>query len=249
MSFGGAVGLKTLRRDLEMLTPRDIQNKLFKISIKGYNVGQVDDFMREMCSNYDELYKENAKNKEYIELLSGAVGQYKSMEESIREAMSAADKSINEMEQAAIKRADDIIRNAEGIAESIIAGAEQKISEEQHRLDSIKQETEVYRNKMIELLSAHLSVISGYPVSGRNEADAAAKWFENIGGAVENAKNRLKYDKDKKNFEFEDTASIHMPELNDTEFVTEKIILAEEDATDKLPRIFLNENGEYVQKA
>ncbi len=68
--------------------------------------------------------------------------------------------------------ASEIIKNAETMAESIIAGAEQKIAEEAYRLESIKREVEIYKSKIVELLNAQLSVIKGYPGSGSVGDDA-----------------------------------------------------------------------------
>ena len=235
-----------------MLTPHDIENKIFKVSIKGYNVGQVDDFLQEVCDSYIELYAENKKNKEDIERLLGAVDKYKSMEGTIRDALSVADRKTDKIERDADIRAKEIIRSAERTAESIIAGAEQKIAEEAHRLESIKRETELYKSKIVELLNAQLKLIDGYPEhtgeSARNDKpkDAAAKWYENIGAVASTKRYTEDFEDNVPKFELDDSETKRVGEP--VEFATERLaVVPTEKATSVLPRICMNENGEYVR--
>ena len=44
-----------------MLTPNDIENKVFKKSkMKGYDIDDVEDFLEQLLADYEALYKENA---------------------------------------------------------------------------------------------------------------------------------------------------------------------------------------------
>ena len=47
-----------------MLTPLDIHNKEFGHSFRGYNEGEVDEFLDEIVKHYENLYRENAELKE-----------------------------------------------------------------------------------------------------------------------------------------------------------------------------------------
>ncbi len=46
--------IRIKRRDF-MLTPQDIENKVFKTSFKGYNTEEVDNFLQEVCDSFVEL--------------------------------------------------------------------------------------------------------------------------------------------------------------------------------------------------
>lgn len=154
------------RRDSVMVTPQDIETKMFKVSFRGYNTMEVDEFLQEICDSYIELYEENKSLKKKAGLLSDAVGQYKSMEGTLQDALSVADKSADKIEKEAGSKAGEIIKNAELTAQSIIAGAEQKIADEEYRLERIKREIELYKAKVLELLNAQLGVLKEYPTSG-----------------------------------------------------------------------------------
>ena len=114
-----------------MITPREIEEKGFRMSFRGYNTDDVDDFLQEICDSYTEIYESNRRLKEKTGRLSDAVGQYKSMEDTLSDALNVAGKSADEIEEDANGKAEQIIRNAELTAQSIIGGAEQKIAEEQ----------------------------------------------------------------------------------------------------------------------
>lgn len=192
-----------------MVTPRDIEQKMFKVSFRGYNTTEVDEFLQEICDSYIDIYEENQKLKKRAGILSDAVGQYKSMEETLQDALCVADKSADKIEKAAGSKAEEIIKNAELTAQSIIAGAEQKISDEEYRLESIKRETEIYKSKIIELLNAQLCVLKAYP-SAEETAEPISSSRNNIWNKNTEAYNNLEATKEYKEEakDFSDTAVI-----------------------------------------
>ena len=228
-----------------MLTPKDIETKSFKVSLKGYNVSEVDDFLQEICDSYMEIYENNRILKEKAERLSVAVGQYKSMEDTITGAAKIADKNAYDIESDANVKAKLIIENAELTAKSIVAGAEQKVSEETYRLESIKREVEFYKNKIVELLNAQLSILKGYPQSGSIGIDITPThtpqmWKKKTVEETEEITEEVKvYEDPEKTRKFKSQ--------NDFD-VTEDLNLGiEEDGdTDKLPCVKLDDNGEYI---
>lgn len=148
-----------------MVTPQDIAEKGFRISFRGYNTEEVDDFLQEIYDSYIEIYEANQKLNETTDRLSDAVGQYKSMEDTLNDALNIAGMSADEIEKSAHSKASEIIKNAELAANSIIAGAEQKIAAEEYRLENIKREIDTYKAKIVELLNAQLCVLNEYPGS------------------------------------------------------------------------------------
>lgn len=207
-----------------MLTPRDIESKMFKVSFKGYNTDEVDDFLQEVCDSYVNIYIENKENREKIERLSEAVGQYKSMEGTLQDALSVADKSTEEIEKDAYRKAAEIVKKAERSAKAIIADAAQKAKAEEEKLEQIKQEMESYRERITDLINAQLSILSNYPT------------LERLSGKTAEVNNTYKKRVDtQKRFEKK-------------EEITERIDLASKSdmKTEDLPRVYMNEKGEYV---
>ncbi len=209
-----------------MLTPRDIENKMFKVSFKGYNTDEVDDFLQEVCDSYINVYIENKESREKIERLSEAVGQYKSMEGTLQDALSVADKSSVEIEKDAYRKAAEIVKKAEKNAEAITAAAAQKVKAEQEKLEQIKKEMESYRERITDLINAQLNILTNYPT------------LERLSGKAPKApKGNNTY---KKQFDKETAEK--------KEEITERINLSDkaEMKTEDLPRVYMNEKGEYV---
>lgn len=148
-----------------MLTPQDIESKMFKVSFKGYNTEEVDDFLQEICDSYEEIYTEITKYKEQNARLAEAVGKYKSMEGTLKDALSVADLSSEEAARDAEGKANIVISNAEKIAADIIAGARQKTEQEAQRFNEIQQKVEIYKSKITDLINAQLSVLGQYPTA------------------------------------------------------------------------------------
>ena len=116
-----------------MITPQDIDNKVFKKSLWGYNVNQVEDFLDEIMSSYKVLHKENLAATERIAMLSEAVKQYKAMEDSLMEREDDSEKMAEELKQL------------------------------EYQCEQMKKNIEVYRAKVVNLLNAQLDIIKEYP--------------------------------------------------------------------------------------
>ena len=67
-----------------MLTPLDIHNHEFKKSFRGYDEGEVDDFLDRIVSDYEKVLRENEKLKERTNLNEKELSHYKSLEKICR---------------------------------------------------------------------------------------------------------------------------------------------------------------------
>lgn len=112
-----------------MITPKDIENKMFKVSFRGYNIDEVDDFLQEICDSYLEIYIENKKLREqmmavrdetrplaYAKMADGQDERKKETEEALREAKYAIEKT----ESAAREVVDKISRKLDENAQRLL---------------------------------------------------------------------------------------------------------------------------------
>lgn len=84
-----------------MLTPLDIENKKFGRSLKGYNVDEVDDFLDELTSEYERLYKENAELKGQIESSKKDLEHYRSVEHTLQNTLVMAQSTADDIKKMA----------------------------------------------------------------------------------------------------------------------------------------------------
>lgn len=152
-----------------MLTPQDIDSKIFKQTMRGYAVDEVETFLQEVSEDYARLYRENLAAKERIEMLSDAVRQYKAMEETLQNALSVAKRSGDDVKQNAYDRAEVIVRDAQIRAEKMIENANGEVEKIRYQYEQMKRSVEVFRAKVVSLLHAQLDIIKDYSQIEVNE--------------------------------------------------------------------------------
>lgn len=211
-----------------MITPADIENKEFKKEMRGYSISEVNNFMKEVALSYEKIYNENLSAMDRIGMLSDAVKQYKSMEDTLRNALSVAKGASDEIKTNAHGQAQVIIRDAETKAAEIINRAAKEVAEINRKYEEMKRSVEVFRAKTVSLLNSQLEVIKDY---SKINDDADSK-IRSSAEAVEVIKSEID--------DIPDMPGDVQPSAN------ERVVAALEKVTQELPRIKLNEKGEYV---
>lgn len=145
-----------------MLTPQDIDKKVFKRAMRGYEIADVEEFLQELGQDYEELYRENLAAKERVAMLSEAVQKYKAMEETLQNALEVARRNGEDIEELAQGQAERVMESARLQAKAMIDKASAEVATIKLRQEEMKRENEVFCGKMIELLHAQLDSIKSY---------------------------------------------------------------------------------------
>ncbi len=211
-----------------MITPTDIENKEFKKEMRGYSISEVNNFMREVALDYDKIYRENLSAMDRIGMLSDAVKQYKAMEDTLKNALTVAKGAGDDIKTNAQGQAQVIIRDAETKAAEIINRAAKEVADINYRYEEMKRSVEVFRAKMVSLLNSQLEIIKDYTKLNT----AADSEIRSSAEAVEIIKNEIN--------DIPDLPEDVQPTPN------QRVVAALEKATQELPKIELNEKGEYV---
>ena len=143
-----------------MITPLDIENKKFsKQMVNGYNVDEVDEFLDELTTDYERLYKENKELKDNTEELHNDVGQYKNIESTLQNTLIIAQKTADEIQSVAKQQAEQIIKEAEYQAKTKLDEINTQIVLKEKEIDELKKQFSVYKAKMESLLISQLELI------------------------------------------------------------------------------------------
>ena len=143
-----------------MITPLDIENKKFsKQMVNGYNVDEVDEFLDELTTDYERLYKENKELKDNTEELHNDVGQYKNIESTLQNTLIIAQKTADEIQSVAKQQAEQIIKDAEYQAKTKLDEINTQIVLKEKEIDELKKQFSVYKAKMESLLISQLELI------------------------------------------------------------------------------------------
>jgi len=146
-----------------MLTPVDIENKEFTKAFRGYDITEVEEFMRTLVTDYEKLYRDNAELKEKNAMLNDAIGNYKGMEETMQNAILVAQRTAEDIKQNAYERSETIIKEAERKASDVIDKANRSISNLEKTYLSMQREMNGFKAKMNALLSTYMQLLSDLP--------------------------------------------------------------------------------------
>jgi cell division initiation protein len=153
------------------LTPMDIHHKEFKHAIRGYSEEEVDDFLDEVVSEFERLFKENIDLKEQMEHVRDKMSQYENMEETLRNTLINAQKSAEEVQRNAKRESELIIRDSELKAREVLQDAQMQKQELESQILKLTQAEQEFRSKFKSLLESYLKIIGGQPTE---EVEAAS---------------------------------------------------------------------------
>ena len=143
-----------------MLTPLDIENREFKKTMGGYNRDDVEDFMSLLLVDYEKLYKESIASRDRITTLTEAVEHYKGQEETMQNAILAAQKAADSLAKTANDQADLIIREAKAKAAEIIRAANGEIAKLESKYAEMKQQVESYKMRVSAIIKSQLDILN-----------------------------------------------------------------------------------------
>ena len=143
-----------------MITPLDIENKTFnKQLVNGYSTEEVHEFMTALLKDYEKIYKENIEYKDKIAVLNQGIQHYKSIEDTLQNALIVAQGTADSVKQNAKAEADNIVKEAEINAMKAVDDINQKAIEKQMQLDEAKKQFDIYKAKMESLLISQLEIL------------------------------------------------------------------------------------------
>ncbi len=136
-----------------MLTPLDIQNKELRRSFRGYNEGEVDEFLDQLAQDYEWLYLENQRLKEKLEDTEAGVARYQDMEQTIKDTLVMAQKNAEELRENAKREAELLLSESRQKANEVVKEAEEKacqlVGMAEERSDEIVKDAEIKVQSMI----------------------------------------------------------------------------------------------------
>jgi len=139
-----------------MITPLDIQNKVFKRSIWGLKPKDVNAFLNDMINDYEKMYKENIEFKDKIGMLSDQIRQYNTMEETLKSTLLIAQKTAEEVSLNARNKADVIVENAEDTGKHIISRAREDVRDIKEEYEHLKKEIFIFKTRYESFMKAQL---------------------------------------------------------------------------------------------
>ena len=136
-----------------MLTPVDVQNKVFKGGI-GFDKKDVESFMRDLSSDYEMLYRSNVELKDKVNTLNESLQHYRSIEESMQKALTISEKTAEETVNEANEKARQLKVEAEKKAETMLADAKEELAATKNEIYQLQQQYEQFKEQFTNILLA-----------------------------------------------------------------------------------------------
>ena len=157
-----------------MTTPQDIREKGFdkaRAMFGGYDMGAVDDYLEVLANDFEALQKENAA----LKVLVDKIEEYRSDESALNKAILSAQKLSVQIENDARARSAAIVSEAETKAASILGGIDERIAQEEARLQAAKISTAKLIDSVRALCQNQLNNIETIGIASSAAAPSAAQ--------------------------------------------------------------------------
>ena len=144
-----------------MLTPIDIDNKVFKkAKIGGYDIKDVEDFLVLVMSDYEKLYRENNDMRGKIQALQETVDNYSSLETGIDKTVENAQSEADNIKLEAQKQAESIKSTAELDEKQRLEDLQRQIIKAEVDIETKKNQMRIYKIKVQSMLEAQLKILN-----------------------------------------------------------------------------------------
>lgn len=158
-----------------MLTPLDIQNKRFTSGAMGYKKAEVEEFLELVLRDYETMYKNNIDLNDKINMLNSALEHYKSIEETMQNALLVAQSTGDEVRKTADEKARLTVEAAEKQAKDIVENAMRSATEATKEAENIKRSTELFKARMIGMLTSQIESLKSSDAATSAENDIEVK--------------------------------------------------------------------------
>lgn len=154
-----------------MLTPADIENKVFKkVKFNGYDINDVEDYLEKIIVDYEKLFKENLEMKDKMHNLEESVAYYKSIEIGIDQTVGNAQIEADNIKEEATNVADKIKKDAMKEVEEYKKSQEERfalnledvkkqIMAKEVELEELKKQMQIYKVKTVAMLEAQIKIL------------------------------------------------------------------------------------------
>jgi cell division initiation protein len=142
-----------------MFTSSEIQEREFKTGI-GYDKKEVEQFLKELSSDYEALLCENESLKRKWKDATDSLGYYKSIEKTLQKALILAEKTAQDTKNTAFREADAIELEARTKANLILEDARKQIEFIEHKTLNLMQQYDLFKIHFENLLHAQLELLN-----------------------------------------------------------------------------------------
>ena len=167
-----------------MISASDIRERKFEKAAFGYKQEEIDDFLAELISEFEELDAEREDLHSKIQILAYKVREYRQDEDALKDALLGAQKQGHKVVAEAQEKADEIIAQAEEKAKILLDEAtvqheaameknRAEIAKEKENLIEAQKQVSEFKKSLFDMYKTHLELISAMPEIELDEEDTS----------------------------------------------------------------------------
>ena len=134
----------------------------FNTSIQGYNKEEVNNFVREVTKEYENMLTKLKNASDLIESMRSELKHYKDIESTLNRAILVAEESTSNIKKAAYDESKVIIEDARRNATKVINNALMKAEKIESDAESLRRKVAVYKRRFRSLVEDQLDDIEQF---------------------------------------------------------------------------------------
>lgn len=156
-----------------MTTPQEIREKSFdkaRSMFGGYDMATIDEYLEELANDFEALQKENVVLKSKMKVLVDKIEEYRTNESALNQAILSAQKLSVQIENDARTRSANIVAEAEAKAAALLGNIDDRIAQEESRLQAAKLSSSKFFDSARELCQKQLQTLDTIMKAANPEA-------------------------------------------------------------------------------
>jgi DivIVA domain-containing protein len=155
--------------DVFRLTPLDVRTQQFSRAVRGYDRGQVDEFMRRLSEELESLLRDKGQHEERLRSAQDQLRAFRDRERAMNEALVAAQQLRADTKEQAERQAGLVLAEARAEADRIVERAKREEALVRERTESAARQFKAYVASFRALLERHLGEVDGLELPARSE--------------------------------------------------------------------------------
>lgn len=140
-----------------------ISSKRFDKQMGGYKQDDVENFLRLIAEQTQELVKQKEEAEQKVATLTEKIEQYRDDEDSLRSALIGAQKLGDSVIRESKAKAEYILRDAKVKSDRMMENMQKNVEREQVALIKMQKEVTKFKSRLLTLYKQHLEMISALP--------------------------------------------------------------------------------------
>lgn len=139
-----------------------IETPKFKLSLRGYNRREVDQFLTKLREDYQEIVHQNKVLTEEVKQLREEIKEYTSKKARLEDALISAQKSAQLISESSQEQAKLTIKDAEIKANKILEEGERRLETLKNEMVNLNEQKRLFLIKLKSLIKSHSELLDFY---------------------------------------------------------------------------------------